>query len=311
MNPPKDLSQYDEFLHRISRRLVFDEHNAEDLCQEAWVALLEKVPAAQLSLYAWLAGTVRNLSRMFYRTERRRRERESLYAALGRELSPDTTMEGDDIRERVVGALFSLKEPVRTTLVLRYYQNLSYKEIAGSMDVPLGTMKARLRQGLDQIRKRLDSQHNNDRRRWTAALLPFLGIRWDALRVSHERNTSSAITLLEKPQLFSLMKTTMIGMAIVAIAGFLILVLSGSAKNEPISVSTTKEVSLSHSPQRIGYEMIANVADKMPIQPGELASSTVVLGRVAWQGALIDYTGFPLGNVIVKLETQSWMAEGP
>ena len=57
-----DLLEHAEFLHRLARRLVRDEHRAEDLVQDAQLAALAGGPRDRNALRAWFAGVMRHLS---------------------------------------------------------------------------------------------------------------------------------------------------------------------------------------------------------------------------------------------------------
>lgn len=303
MNPPEDLNLYNEFLRRISRRLIFDEHVADDLCQDAWVALLEKMPATQFSLRAWLAGTVRNLSRMFYRTERRRRDREYQYASMEPENIEEYPLEDEEIRNLVNETLDALKEPLRTTLLLRYYKDMSYKEIASSMDVPLGTMKTRLKQGIDQMRKRLDAQHNGDRKRWTAALLPILGIPASRLQ-SLTRNKTKAKSGLHEKIRMSPFPTTVMGAIVFTLTIWLFIhMFSFSSQEQENPESTLPVAEVSEVVQEIIDEVKEVGLEKQQIapDPNEVISNDPK--TVAWNGTLIDHTGRPLKDALLKLES--------
>jgi RNA polymerase sigma-70 factor (ECF subfamily) len=59
-----------------------------------------------------------------------------------------------------VAALNSLEEPFRSTLVLFYLQEHSYREISEILGVPIGTVMSRLSRGKELLRGRLDP-HNN------------------------------------------------------------------------------------------------------------------------------------------------------
>lgn len=47
----------------------------------------------------------------------------------------------------------SLKEEIRMVLTLRYFQDLSLKEVASILDIPEGTVKSRISNGLKELRK--------------------------------------------------------------------------------------------------------------------------------------------------------------
>ena len=61
------------WLHAVARRIVSDEHEAEDLAQDVWVKLLEHPPRAVRSVRAWLARLTRNRSRDLVRSAAARR----------------------------------------------------------------------------------------------------------------------------------------------------------------------------------------------------------------------------------------------
>lgn len=59
---PEELLAHSEFVRRLSRRLVLDEHHAADLSQETFLAAIEHPPVKIKSLTAWFAGVMHNLA---------------------------------------------------------------------------------------------------------------------------------------------------------------------------------------------------------------------------------------------------------
>ena len=74
--PPGELFQHAEFLKRLARGLLRDEHLAEDAVQDAFVAALERPPRAAGALRAWLVSTARHLALNRRTSEERRTQRE-------------------------------------------------------------------------------------------------------------------------------------------------------------------------------------------------------------------------------------------
>ena len=71
-------------------------------------------------------------------------------------MDPHGDLEAAD-RARILGeALARLSEPQRLVLLLRHQRDLSYEEIALSLDVPLGTVKARIHRAREALRKILE-----------------------------------------------------------------------------------------------------------------------------------------------------------
>ncbi|MDP2730858.1 MAG: sigma-70 family RNA polymerase sigma factor, partial [Dehalococcoidales bacterium] len=60
--------------------------------------------------------------------------------------------------ERLIEAMNSLDTKHRAVLVLRYFNDLSYEEIAQAVGIPLGTVKSRINHGLKLLRGQLDAQ---------------------------------------------------------------------------------------------------------------------------------------------------------
>lgn len=175
MNPtghdPAVLLRVDRRLRALARELLRDSGEAEDLAQETWVAALESGPIH--SLPAWVATVVRRLALDRRRVSRRRDLREA--EAARPESSPAAVeiLEREEARRRVVEALLALDEPLRTTLILRFLEELPPRAVAARMDVPVETVRSRTRRGLEVLRERLDRSFG-DRTSWCSALLPIL-----------------------------------------------------------------------------------------------------------------------------------------
>jgi RNA polymerase sigma-70 factor (ECF subfamily) len=71
---------------------------------------------------------------------------------------PETTWDALVEKDRVEQAIAKLSEKQRTVVILRYYWELPYAEIAQILNVPLGTIKSRLDRSLRTLRQILDEQ---------------------------------------------------------------------------------------------------------------------------------------------------------
>jgi RNA polymerase sigma-70 factor (ECF subfamily) len=165
------LSESD-WVRRLARRLSKDAAEAEDLAQEALSRGLEQGPEA-VSLRAWLGGVVRNLARQGHRSIARRKAREASVARDERLPSAAEALERLQLQQGVVRAVLALEEPYRSTVVLRFYDDLAPRAIAKREGVPVATVKTRLARGLAQLRARLDHEHGGDGRSWALVLLPL------------------------------------------------------------------------------------------------------------------------------------------
>ncbi|MBK9386128.1 MAG: RNA polymerase sigma factor [Planctomycetes bacterium] len=157
-----------EFLRRLARALLRDEHAAEDVAQDALLHALEAGPAALRSPRAWLARVVRRRSARWKRRETQRAEREA------RAARPESIEERSDrellLQQEVLEAVRALEPIYRSAIFLRYFEERTPPEIASALALPLATVKTRLQRGLALLREDLDRRHGGDRRAWLAPL---------------------------------------------------------------------------------------------------------------------------------------------
>ena len=176
-HPPEAVLEHLDWLRALARRLCADASRADDVSQEALLAAWRKPPRADASLKEWLVGVVANLARRERRGEGRRHGRER--EAARREKVPSTLelLERMSVEERLLQAVRSLREPYRTTVLLRYFEGLAPRAIARRTSTPEGTVKTRLKRGLAQLREVLDADFGGDGRQWLLALGPLASLR--------------------------------------------------------------------------------------------------------------------------------------
>ncbi len=161
------IAQYQNRLYRYLLRLVRDTATAEDLFQQTWVRVVEKIRHydPRRSFEAWLFAVARNLAI----DHLRRRAPESLDdAGTGAGTEPAgarvastepgalTNLLARERVELVAQALAELPVIYRETLALRFEEEMKLEQIAALLAVPLSTVKTRLRRGLELMRHRLE-----------------------------------------------------------------------------------------------------------------------------------------------------------
>jgi RNA polymerase sigma factor (sigma-70 family) len=173
------------WVRRLAGHLVRDPNTADDLAQETWMAAADNAVPQDVPLSTWLAGILRNLVRLRARSEARRSARERLAATdEAQPATPESAVERMELYQQLGRLLLDLAEPYRSTLVLRYYEGLSASEIARRTGVPAGTVRWRLKQGLDTIRARLDEKWGR-RAAWIPIVAPLgRGSRFHHLAVA-------------------------------------------------------------------------------------------------------------------------------
>lgn len=154
---PELLLRESRWLHGLARSLVHDEHEAEDVVQSAFLTAVTRPPRATGALRSWLAQVARRLA---IRTGQQRqwRARREQIAARGEEQPPTVDVVGRaSLHRSLVESVLELEEPYRTTVLLRYFEDVPAREIAARFDVPVATVHTRLGRALTRLRTRLDS----------------------------------------------------------------------------------------------------------------------------------------------------------
>jgi RNA polymerase sigma-70 factor (ECF subfamily) len=171
---PESLLAHRAFVRAVVRKLIPDEHHVEDIVQETCLTALRSPPRAPGALRAWLARVGRNLavSSLRRRASRARRER---HAARPERLpSAREAAEKLEHHRMVVDAVLALEEPLRSTVVLRFYEDLPPRRIAEIQGIPVATVRSRLRRAVVRMRLSFDEVYGGDRRAWCLELLPLL-----------------------------------------------------------------------------------------------------------------------------------------
>lgn len=169
------LLEHAGWMRSLASRLVGSE--AEDLVQDSWVAALEKPPREDTPLGAWLGSVVRNKASNAKRSGARRAAHEADAAAVERTVpTPEELVERSEAHRGVVDAVLRLPEPMRATLLLRYFEGLSALQIAERTGTNEATVRSRVHRGIARLREQLDRDYDGDRQRWVMALTPLVGV---------------------------------------------------------------------------------------------------------------------------------------
>jgi len=146
--------------YNLARWLTRNEHDAQDVVQEAYLRALRFFGGFRgADARAWLLKIVRNV---FYtsRTQNRRNETaetfdEEIHSTAAHSVNPERlTLQNAD-GQMLRQALDELPCNFREVLVLRELEGLSYKEIAGVTNLPIGTVMSTLSRARDRLRRDL------------------------------------------------------------------------------------------------------------------------------------------------------------
>ncbi len=163
------IQRYQNTVYNICRRLARDPDEARDLAQEAFVRTFSRLdrydPVFPFS--AWLFKITANLCIDHLR--RRRLQTcslddpiESDEGHIQRQVEdqgerPDRACERVEMRRLVWEAVALLPAHYRVILVMRHQEDLSYEEIATALEIPLGTVKARIHRARESLRAHLQA----------------------------------------------------------------------------------------------------------------------------------------------------------
>lgn len=233
-----ELLRHEGYVRALARRLVFDEDLARDVEQETWLAALQNAPReSSTSPRAWLAQIVRNFAIRAFRSRSRRAERELAWQPPGDiPTDPALLLEREDARRSLVRAVAALDEPWRSTLILRFFDDLTPAQIARRTRVPVKTVYERIQRGLELLRARLQRDHGRTHGVWALAL-----VRSMRLEPTSYRHVATAATkaLLQGGIVVGAVHKVAIGCAAIAALVAALWVWSDGRGAEPPARSTT------------------------------------------------------------------------
>ena len=166
-----ELLAHTEWLTRLARALVGDAA-ADDVVQETYEVALTRPPKREGPVRPWLGGVARNVAKMATRGRLRREAREQQISIDDELPSPEQLITRAEMQQAVGRLVLELQEPLRTTLLLRFFEGMTAAEIARKQGIPAATVRSRLKDALDRIRASLDTRHG-DRRAWSVLLGPL------------------------------------------------------------------------------------------------------------------------------------------
>lgn len=160
-----------DWLRALARRLARDDHLAEDLVQDTCEIALRKDAPPQ-HWRSWLVGVMRTL---FLVQRRRGAQRQRTLALVPRRDASEgvvDVVQRAEVHRMLVSAVLQLEEPYRSTVLLRFFENLPPRDIAARQGLPVATVHSRLQRALLQLRGRLDHEAGS-RANWLVLAMPF------------------------------------------------------------------------------------------------------------------------------------------
>lgn len=140
------MQKYQERLYWHIRRMVFEHSDANDVIQNTFLKVFKSIHRfeGKSKLYTWLYRIATNEAITFLK-KKKKKATNSLDDEEGNvvnKLEADSYFDGSEIQERLKTALSLLPEKQRIVFSMRYYEEMTYKEIAEVLETSVGALKA-------------------------------------------------------------------------------------------------------------------------------------------------------------------------
>ena len=145
-------------VRRLAGYLLTNPQDAEDAAQEALAKLCTRIHQfrGEAQFSTWLHSLVSNTCRDVGARQRRREHRplDEAHSPIGRDEPVEQALERDQ-RRSLRASLASLSGDQRHVMVMKDVLSLSYEEIAGVLEMPVGTVKCHAHRGRQRMRQAL------------------------------------------------------------------------------------------------------------------------------------------------------------
>jgi RNA polymerase sigma-70 factor, ECF subfamily len=173
--------KYQRRLARLLSQFVRDSAEVEDIAQETFIKAYRALPSfrGDSAFYTWLYRIGINTAKNFLVSQGRKapatisgfdnEDAENFEGAdqLREMNTPESELMGKQVAQTVNQSLDSLPEELRTAIILREIEGLSYEEIAGIMDCPIGTVRSRIFRAREAVADKLRPLLGTDKnKRW-------------------------------------------------------------------------------------------------------------------------------------------------
>jgi RNA polymerase sigma-70 factor (ECF subfamily) len=159
--------KYQQKVANLIARYMRDSSEVQDVTQEAFLKAYRALPRfrGDSAFYTWLYRIAINTVKNHLVAQGRRPPGDDLEAEVAEQMdmggrlrehaTPERELLTDEIARTVQAALDDLPDDLRTAIVLREIEGMSYEEIADAMECPIGTVRSRIFRAREAIDKRL------------------------------------------------------------------------------------------------------------------------------------------------------------
>lgn len=156
--------RYSPVLYTLVKRIVDDKEKSEEILAEIFVIIWQKSFMFDINsgnLYSWLINLTRNKALDFIRREKLlvvdeyndEYENSTILPAISTLIPSNDLDKTFNNREKIFSAFHNLTEAQQYVLSLAYYDGLTESEIAAKLNIPLLTVKSKIRVALNSVRE--------------------------------------------------------------------------------------------------------------------------------------------------------------
>lgn len=146
------ISSYQEKLYWHIRRMVKTHENADDVLQNVFIKVFKNIKGfkGESKLYSWLYRIATNESLSFIKKQKVRTNHEGALA-LKKHPSAEPYLESEQTLKILKTAIDSLPDKQKLVFNLRYYDEMSYKEMSTVLDTSIGALKASFHHAVKKV----------------------------------------------------------------------------------------------------------------------------------------------------------------
>jgi RNA polymerase sigma factor (sigma-70 family) len=166
------VQQYRRKVFNVAYKFVGRHEEAEDLTQDIFLKIFKSLGTfdRRANFQTWLISVSRNLCIDHYRSVRQERQTidrqvdPGALSPVSHEPGPIAAIEQQDRVALLREAMAALPDALRTAVMMRDIQELTYQEIAGRLGLPEGTVKSRINRGRTELARQIRKMRGDDYR---------------------------------------------------------------------------------------------------------------------------------------------------
>jgi len=161
------INKYQHRIVSLVARYVSDQAEAQDVAQEAFIKAYRAIERfrGDSAFYTWLYRIAINTAKNWLVARKRRppatdidatdAEQYDMESRLKEQGTPENEMMREEIKRTVFDTIAELPDDLRTAIMLREMEGMSYEDIAITMDCPIGTVRSRIFRAREAIDEKL------------------------------------------------------------------------------------------------------------------------------------------------------------